>query len=78
MVLDPGNVIVSRVLAVEGIGDNTRHLHELSRWLICGLEAVGVRDLERVGVSDLVQRGRKVSGSCIYRPRACSITLPRC
>lgn len=69
VVLDPGNLIVSCTLPVHGIGDNTRHIRALSSWLIAGLEQLGVRELARAGVSDLVQAGRKISGSCIYRPR---------
>jgi lipoate-protein ligase A len=69
VVLDPGNVVVSCAAPVEGIGDNSRYLRSLSDWLVAGLEQIGIRDLGFDGVSDLVQWKRKVSGSCLYRPR---------
>lgn len=69
VVLDPGNVIVSAVLPVPGIGAITSSFAAISDWLIAGLAGCGVPGVERRGTSDLVLGDRKVGGSCIYRTR---------
>ena len=67
VVLDSGNVIVSLVLPVPGIGANRRHFDRISGWLIAGLGQVGLGGLRQDGISDLVRGDRKVGGACIYR-----------
>jgi lipoate---protein ligase len=69
VVIDPGNVIVSVALPLEGIGRNDRHFDRLSRWLIAALAKVGIEGLYQDGTSDLVRDDRKVGGSCLWRPR---------
>jgi lipoate-protein ligase A len=69
VVLDAGNVIVSAVLPVEGIGDNRRHFATISDWLIGGLTRLGIDGVRQDGISDLVLAQRKVGGSCIYRTK---------
>ncbi len=69
VVLDPGNVIVSAAAPLEGFADNKRLIEGFTDWVIEGLRAIGYEGLTRRGVSDIVYRGRKVSGSCLHRPR---------
>ena len=67
VVLDPGNVVVSVVLAMPGVGGISGAYDSIAAWLIDALARVGVHDVRREGVSDLVLGDRKVGGSCIYR-----------
>jgi len=69
VVIDPGNLVVSTAIPLGGLGDNGRYLKQLSQWLLAGLRAIGIDGIEHNGICDLVYRGRKVSGSCLYRPR---------
>lgn len=69
VVLDPGNVIVSVVLPMQGIGNNNAHFRRLTNWLIHGLNALGIDGVKQDGISDLVLGDRKVGGACIHRPR---------
>lgn len=71
VVLDPGNVIVSAAAPLAGFADNKRLIEGLTDWIIDGLRALGYAraELQRRGVSDIVWRDRKVSGSCLHRPR---------
>ncbi|MBK8480060.1 MAG: hypothetical protein IPL40_02625 [Proteobacteria bacterium] len=69
VVLDPGNVIVSVCLPLEGISGNLCQLHRLSDWLGEGLKRLGAEGVERQGICDLAQAGRKISGACLYRAR---------
>jgi len=69
VVLDPGNLVTSVAMAVEGIGDNLRHFRSLGAWLIGGLERLGLQGVRQDGISDLVLADRKVGGACIYRSR---------
>lgn len=66
VVLDEGNVIVSAVLAMKGLG---RHFDRLSGWLIAGLEEAGIEGVRKKGISDLAVKDRKVGGACIYRSK---------
>jgi lipoate-protein ligase A len=66
VVIDPGNVIVSAVLPIDGIADNRRYFKRLSGWLAAGLREIGVADIQHEGISDLACDDRKVSGACIY------------
>ena len=67
VVLDPGNVIVSVALPTEGFRDNARYFDAITRWLIAGLDGLGIRGVRHDGISDLVLDDRKVAGSCIHR-----------
>jgi lipoate-protein ligase A len=69
VVLDPGNVIVSAAAPLSGFADNKRLIEGFTDWIIFGLAALGYDSLTRRGVSDIVWRERKVSGSCLHRPR---------
>ncbi len=69
VVLDPGNLVVSVSLPVQGLGRIRSHFDALTRWLVRGLERNGVTGVARDGVSDLVLDDRKVGGSCIARSR---------
>ncbi len=67
VLLDPGNLIVSLALPVNGIGDNNKHFKRISSWVIKGLEKLGVQGVYHDGISDFVLVGKKIGGSCIYR-----------
>lgn len=69
VVIDPGNIIVSVVLAVEGIDHARQYFDGLTSWLIEGLGRTGFPDVFRDGISDLVRENRKVAGSCVYRTK---------
>lgn len=69
VVLDPGNVIVSVALRIDGIGGNQAHFDRISRWLIRGLDRIGLSGVRQDGISDLVLGDRKVAGASLYRPR---------
>ncbi len=69
VVLDPGNLIVSLVLPVPGIGHITSSFAAISRWLINALEKTGVPFVTQKGISDLVIKNMKIGGSCVYRTR---------
>jgi lipoate-protein ligase A len=69
VVLDPGNVIVSVVHPIAGIGGNQAHFDRISRWLIGGLDRIGFPGIRQEGISDLVLDDRKIAGSSLYRPR---------
>ena len=67
VVLDPGNLVVSLVAPLEGVGGVTSAFSACTDWLCRGLAEAGVPDVCGDGVSDLVLADRKVGGSCIYR-----------
>lgn len=69
VVLDPGNVLIAASIAAEGIGDNLAYFSKLNRWLVKGLETIGVARVDLDGISDLVIGSRKIGGTCIYRAR---------
>ena len=69
VVLDPGNLVVSLGLPLEGIGGITSAFAAISAWLGGLLADCAVPGVEQRGVSDLVQGDRKVGGSCIWRTR---------
>lgn len=69
VVIDPGNVIVSLILPLTGLGGPVRHFEAISAWLIQGLKKAGVEGLTHEGISDLALDGRKVGGACLYRPK---------
>lgn len=69
VVLDPGNVIVSLTLPLKGIGNNGKYFRIISSWLIEAMDKMGFSGLKHDGYSDLVLKGRKVAGSCIYRTK---------
>jgi len=69
VVLDPGNVIVSAVLPVEGFAGNKGHFARLTGWLTAGLERAGAPGVTQRGISDLALGERKIGGACIYRTR---------
>jgi lipoate-protein ligase A len=64
--VDPGNVIVSAVLPMNGIGNHRGHFKRLSEWLICGLQGAGFADIRREGISDIATGDKKIGGACIY------------
>ncbi len=69
VLLDPGNVVVSLVMPLAGVGRVTTAFRAITRWLAAGLAAAGCPGVAGRGVSDLVLGDRKVGGSCIYRTR---------
>lgn len=69
VVLDHDNVIVSVVLPAPGFGENPRYFNLISKWLIAGLNEVGISGVQRRGISDLAIEDKKIGGSCIYRSK---------
>jgi len=71
VVLDPGVIIVAVALPSSGLGRNSEWFNNITKWLIEGLERLGIDGVYSDGVSDLVIENRKVGGSCIRRWRDC-------
>ncbi len=69
VLLDPGNLVVSLALRLPGLGRSKEAFQAISTWLIEGLAALGVPDLQQRGISDLCLGERKVGGSCIHRSK---------
>lgn len=69
VVLDPGNLIVSVALPLEGIGGIKTAFAAISDWLITALATCDVPGVQQRGISDLAIGDRKIGGSCIYRTR---------
>lgn len=69
VVLDPGIVIVSAVLPVDGIGGIKKYTSYLTDWLMDGLTACGIDRPVRQGICDIVSGARKIAGSSMRRRR---------
>ncbi len=69
VVLDPGNLLVTVVLPVPGIGGVRAWFDRVTDWMVECLAACGVSGVARRGVSDLALADRKVSGSALHRSR---------
>lgn len=69
VVLDPGNLIISVVLPLPGLGGIKRAFSAVCDWLITSLSRCGVEGVQQKGISDLVVGNRKIGGSCIYRTK---------
>lgn len=69
VLLDPGNVIVSWVERVPGIGGSKAAFARLSTWICEVLAATGIPGVEMRGISDLAIGQHKVGGACIYRSK---------
>jgi lipoate-protein ligase A len=67
--LDPGNLIISVVWPLPGLGGIKKAFDDISSGLIATLAEAGLAGVTQEGVSDLVLDGRKIGGSCIYRSR---------
>jgi len=69
VLLDPGNLVLSVALPLEGLGKVRRAFDRITDWVIDGLAESGLKGVEKAGSSDLSLRGKKVGGSCVYRSR---------
>ena len=69
VLLDPGNLIVSVVLPLPGIGNTKRAFGAISERLIGALADCGVPGVTQRGISDLASGERKVGGASIYREK---------
>jgi lipoate-protein ligase A len=69
VVLDPGNLIISLALPLEGIGGIKTSFSAISDWLITALRVCDVPGVNQRGISDLAIGDLKIGGSCIYRTR---------
>jgi lipoate-protein ligase A len=66
VVIDPGNVVVSMVLPMKRLGGVTMYFNWMSILVMVGLTEIGVPNLRRKGISDIVLENRKVAGSCVW------------
>lgn len=69
VVVDPGNLVVSLVLPVPGIGAITSAFAAIGARIADALAACGVGGVQQAGVSDLAVDDHKLGGSCIWRTR---------
>jgi lipoate-protein ligase A len=69
VVLEPGNIIVSAVMPSKGIVNITQYFHDYCDWLIQGLSRIGLTNVYREGLSDLVIDNRKIAGACIWNSK---------
>jgi lipoate---protein ligase len=67
VVLDPGNLIISRVLPVNGIGNSQKYFDLITQQIIARLEQSGLNGVHQAGISDLAIGDRKIGGAAIYR-----------
>ncbi len=70
VVLDPGNVVVSIALPVEGLPGIRTAFDWISGFVLDGLARIGVPGATREGISDLALGGRKIAGACIHKDRS--------
>ena len=71
VVVDPGNLVVSLVLPLAGVGAITAAFAAISAQIVAALAEAGVTGVHQAGVSDLAHGDRKLGGACIWRPAAC-------
>jgi len=69
VVLDPGNLVVSLVAPMPGVGGITTAFKKITDWIIDGLEKSGCPNITWDGTSDLVMNNKKIGGSCIWRTK---------
>jgi lipoate-protein ligase A len=69
VLIDPGNLILSLVLPLPGLGRSKEAFAAISSWIAGGLAALGVSGVAQRGHSDLTLGERKVGGACIHRSR---------
>lgn len=67
--LDPGNIICSIALPMEGFGKNPEAFAAISQALIKALDDLDIHDVQQRGISDLSQNDYKIGGSCIHRAK---------
>jgi lipoate-protein ligase A len=67
VVLDPGNLIVSVAMPIEGLRDTKIWFDRCTNWMIDGLRLSGIKKVYHDGISDLVIERRKIAGSAFYR-----------
>ena len=69
VVIDSGNLLLSLILPVEGLGGITTYFSSISRWTGSALERAGIGGVVQRGTSDLTIGDKKIGGSCIYRAK---------
>ena len=69
VVLDPGNLVVSLVAPMPGVGGVTTAFRKITDWMIDGLSKSGCPNITWDGTSDLVMNNKKIGGSCIWRTK---------
>ena len=69
VVLDPGNLIISVVAPLPGVGGIKSAFAAISDWLITALSVCDVPGVKQRGVSDLAIGKRKIGGACMYRTK---------
>jgi len=69
VVLDSGNVIVSVVLPVPGLGDTKKWFMRCTKWMADSLSKAGIPGVYVDGISDLVIEDRKIAGTALHRAK---------
>jgi len=69
VVLDPGNVVVSVMLKVPGLGETKKWFNRCTDWMVNALAEMGIAGIHSDGISDLVIGDRKIAGSAVYRSK---------
>jgi lipoate-protein ligase A len=69
VVLDPGNLVISVALPLQGLGGIRTAYDRITEWLIAGLAQCGVAGVRYEGICDLALGDRKLGGACTYRRR---------
>jgi lipoate-protein ligase A len=69
VLLDEGNLVVSIVRCIEGLGGIQTSFRQISSWLAAELSGIGFPGIRQEGTSDLALGDRKIGGSCIFRRR---------
>jgi len=66
VLIDPGNVVVSMVVPIGGIRGIAQYFNWLSLLLLAGLAEIGVPNVRRSGMSDIIIENRKIAGACVW------------
>lgn len=66
VLIDPGNVVVSMVVPIGGIRGIAQYFNWLSLLLLAGLAEIGIPNVRRSGLSDIIIENRKIAGACVW------------
>jgi lipoate-protein ligase A len=69
VVLSPGQLVLALVTEVSSPFHNVDYARRINSWIRAVLDALGQRNVEARGISDLAIRERKILGTSLYRRR---------